>query len=67
MRITLALMLGMALGGCQLVADFDRSKIEEDAGTSMSDSGVMPDSGAMSDASVDSGDEDAGDDEDAGS
>lgn len=60
MRITLALMLGMALGGCQLVADFDRSKIEEDAGTSP---------GTMSDASVDSGsvDEDAGDDEDAGS
>lgn len=53
----------LAAGGCELVADFDRSQIPGNR----VDSGVipmtpLPDAGP-GDASVDSGDDDAGDDD----
>ena len=61
-----ALVLCALLSGCELVADFDRSKIVTDAGPEPGTDGATPmeDAATTDDASM--MDEDAGSDEDAG-
>lgn len=63
-RLLALILLCAAACGCELIADFDRSKIPDEPGP---DAGAMGDAAAQPDAGGDSGpDEDAGMDEDAG-
>lgn len=64
----IALSLCGLLSGCELIADFDRSKIPRDAGMSTPDAGPGPAPDAAVDASVedDAGAEDDAGDDDAG-
>ena len=55
--IVLVLCACALLSGCELVADFDRSKIVQDAGGDGDGDGAVPDAAV---------DEDAGSDDDAG-
>lgn len=70
--VVLLVFTGALLSGCELIADFDRSKLVTDAGIAGSgggDGGEMPaEDAATIDSSFDNPDEDAGgsDDEDAG-
>lgn len=61
-----AFVLCALLSGCELVADFDRSKIENDAGPQPQTDGAvtMPDAATTDDAATP--DEDSGSDDDAG-
>ncbi|AKF05591.1 Multiple EGF-like-domain protein 3 precursor [Sandaracinus amylolyticus] len=59
-RIIAALLVGLALQGCQLIVDFDRSRIVEgDAGV---DAGAADAGGGGMDAGSDAGGDDAGTD-----
>jgi hypothetical protein len=70
-RLLMIMLLCIAATGCELIADFDRSKIPDerpgmDAGGD--EDAAVPDSSVDEDATIDAGaDEDAGSsDEDAG-
>ncbi|WP_236606779.1 hypothetical protein [Sandaracinus amylolyticus] len=58
-RMIAALLIGLALPGCQLIVDFDRSRIVDDAG---SDGGPADGGGNAMDAGSDAGGDDAGTD-----
>jgi len=60
--VVLLVLAGALLSGCELIADFDRSKLVTDAGTAGNDGGDVPvEDAATTDASFDNpGDEDAG-------
>jgi hypothetical protein len=69
-RLLTLTLLCFALSGCELIADFDRSKIPDerpDSDASMDEDAAAPDSAVDGDASIDedAGPDDEGD-EDAG-
>jgi hypothetical protein len=65
-----ALAMCALLSGCELVADFDRSKIEQDAGAGPRADGAVDaattDDAATADEDATAPDEDSGRDDDAG-
>jgi len=70
-RLLMLMLLCVAVTGCELIADFDRSKIPDDRprmDASTDEDAAVSDSAVDDDAAVDAGeDEDAGTtDEDAG-
>ncbi len=70
-RLLMLMLLCIAVTGCELIADFDRSKIPDDRprmDASSNEDAAVSDSAVDEDAAVDAGeDEDAGaTDEDAG-